>query len=210
LEDWLRAYRGTLLLVSHDREFIDNVVDEILHIEHQRLNHYTGDYSAFEEQRAAKLAHQQSLFEKQQREIAHMQRFVERFRYKASKARQAQSRLNAMERMEKIAPAHVDSPFDFAFRDAPAAANPLLKLDDVALGYGERTVLGGVTFSVAPGDRIGLLGVNGAGKSTLVRALAGELAPQHGELLTGANVRIGYFAQHQLEQLDLNASPLEH
>jgi len=210
LEDWLRAYRGTLLLVSHDREFIDNVVDEILHIEHQRLNHYTGDYSAFEEQRAAKLAHQQSLFEKQQREIAHMQRFVERFRYKASKARQAQSRIKALERMEKIAPAHVDSPFDFSFPEPPQAGNPLITLNDVSLGYGDRPVLSGITLSVGPGDRIGLLGPNGAGKSTLVRALAGELAPRSGERVIGTTVRMGYFAQHQLEQLDLAASPLQH
>ncbi|HEX7030378.1 MAG TPA: ATP-binding cassette domain-containing protein [Gammaproteobacteria bacterium] len=210
LEDWLRAYQGTLLLVSHDREFIDNVAGEILHIENRKLHFYTGGYSAFERQRAANLARQRSLYEKQQREIAHMQSYVDRFRYKASKARQAQSRLKAMERMEKIAPAHVDSPFDFEFPAAPAAANPLLKLDGVALGYGERTVLDDVTFSIAPGDRIGLLGVNGAGKSTLVRALAGELEPQRGELLAGANLRVGYFAQHQLEQLDLKASPLEH
>ncbi|HEX7047777.1 MAG TPA: ATP-binding cassette domain-containing protein [Gammaproteobacteria bacterium] len=210
LEEWLKRYRGTLLLVSHDREFLDGVVDEILHIEQEKLNHYTGGYSDFERQRAANLARQQGMFEKQQREIAHMQKFVDRFRAKASKAKAAQSRIKAMERMERLAPAHVDSPFHFAFPESPEAGNPLIKLDDVSLGYGDKSILSGVTLSVAPGDRIGLLGPNGAGKSTFVRALAGDLEPKAGEILMGANVRMGYFAQHQLEQLDLKASPLLH
>lgn len=210
LEDWLKSYRGTLFLVSHDREFLDGVISEILHIENQKLNQYTGGYSDFEHQRAANLARQQSMFEKQQREIAHMQKFVDRFRAKASKAKAAQSRVKAIERMEKVAAAHVDSPFHFEFPEAPAAGNPLVKLDHVDLGYGDTTVLRDVTLSIAPGDRIGLLGPNGAGKSTLVRALAGELKPMAGELIIGSNVKIGYFAQHQLEQLDLNASPLLH
>lgn len=210
LEDWLKSYRGTLFLVSHDREFLDGVVGEILHIEQQKLNHYTGGYSDFERQRAANLARQQGMFDKQQREIAHMQKFVDRFRAKATKAKAAQSRIKAMERMEKLAPAHVDSPFHFEFPEPPAAGNPLIKLEGVSLGYGNTNILAGVTLSVAPGDRIGLLGPNGAGKSTFVRALAGELRPGAGELLIGANVRMGYFAQHQLEQLDLKASPLLH
>ncbi|MEA5446694.1 ATP-binding cassette domain-containing protein [Gammaproteobacteria bacterium AB-CW1] len=210
LEDWLKAYQGTLVLVSHDREFLDAVVAEILHIEHCRLNHYRGNYSEFERQRAEQLARQQALYEKQQREIAHMQKFVDRFRYKATKAKAAQSRIKAMERMEKLAPAHVDSPFHFEFPDAPRAGNPLIKLEGVSLGYGTDPVLSGVDASIGPGDRIGLLGPNGAGKSTLVRTLAGELAPMAGECHVGANVRIGYFAQHQLEQLDTAASPLDH
>lgn len=210
LEDWLKSYRGTLFLVSHDREFLDGVISEILHIENQKLNQYTGGYSDFERQRAANLARQQSMFEKQQREIVHMQKFVDRFRAKASKAKAAQSRVKAIERMEKVAAAHVDSPFHFEFPEAPAAGNPLVKLDHVDLGYGDIAVLRDVTLSIAPGDRIGLLGPNGAGKSTLVRALAGELKPMAGELIIGSNVKIGYFAQHQLEQLDLNASPLLH
>jgi len=210
LEDWLKSYRGTLFLVSHDREFLDGVVGEILHIENRKLNHYTGGYSDFERQRAANLARQQGMFEKQQREIAHMQKFVDRFRAKASKAKAAQSRIKAIERMEKVAAAHVDSPFHFEFPESPAAGNPLITLDNVSLGYGNNPILNGVTLSIAPGDRIGLLGPNGAGKSTFVRALAGDLKPLSGEILIGANVRMGYFAQHQLEQLDLNASPLLH
>ena len=210
LEEWLKSYRGTLFLVSHDREFLDGVVSEILHIEQHKLNFYSGGYSDFERQRAANLARQQGMFEKQQREIAHMQKFVDRFRAKASKAKAAQSRIKAIERMEKVAPAHVDSPFHFEFPEPPSAGNPLITLDDVSLGYGETPILDRITLSVAPGDRIGLLGPNGAGKSTLVRALAGELQPQAGDILIGANVRMGYFAQHQLEQLDLKASPLLH
>jgi len=210
LEEWLRRYKGTLLLISHDREFLDSVVKEIVHIEHLKLNHYTGGYSDFERQRAANLALQQSMFEKQQRELAHMQKFVDRFRAKASKAKAAQSRVKAMERMEKIAPAHVDSPFHFEFPEASQAGNPLIRMNDVSLGYNGKAVLQGINLSLAPGDRIGLLGLNGAGKSTLVRALANDLKPMSGEILNGANVRIGYFAQHQIEQLDLQASPLLH
>jgi len=210
LEDWLRRYQGTLLLVSHDREFLDAVVDEILHIEHQRLNYYSGNYSAFEEQRAADLARQQAMFEKQQREITHMQKFVDRFRYKATKAKAAQSRIKAMERMEKLAPAHVDSPFNFEFPAPRRAGNPLIKMEGVRLGYGDSAILDEVDLTIGPGDRIGLLGPNGAGKSTLIQALAGDLAPQAGEIHRGANLDIGYFAQHQLEQLDLEASPLTH
>jgi ATP-binding cassette subfamily F protein 3 len=210
LEDWLARYQGTLFLISHDREFLDNVVSEILHIENNKLNYYSGSYSDFERQRAANLALQQSMFEKQQRELAHMQKFVDRFRYKASKAKAAQSRIKAMERMEKISAAHVDSPFHFEFPESTQAGNPLIKLDQVSLGYNDNTVLQNINISVAPGDRLGLLGLNGAGKSTLVRALAGDLEPMAGEIFIGANVRIGYFAQHQIEQLDLQASPLLH
>ena len=210
LEDWLQRYPGTLLLISHDRDFLDQVVDAVLHIEQRQLNSYSGGYSNFERQRAERLAGQQAAWEKQQREIAHIRRFVDRFRAKASKARAAQSRLKTLERMERLAPAHADSPFDFAFREPPRASNPLLHLDQVALGYGNHRVLDGVSLSLAPGDRIGLLGLNGAGKSTLVRALAGELAPLAGTLTAGAKLQVGYFAQHQLEQLDAEASPLTH
>jgi len=201
LEDWLGRYAGTLVLISHDRDFLDNVVDGIVHIEHSQLNRYAGGYSDFERQRAERMALQQAQFEKQQKKVAHMQSFVDRFRYKASKAKQAQARLKALERMEKIAPAHADSPFDFEFPEPGRAADPLMALRDVQLGYGDVRVL-------AAGDRIGLLGVNGAGKSTLVKALAGELEPQGGTMEASRNLKIGYFAQHQMEQIDPQASPL--
>jgi len=208
LEDWLGRYAGTLVLISHDRDFLDNVVDGIVHIEHSQLNRYAGGYSDFERQRAERMALQQAQFEKQQKKVAHMQSFVDRFRYKASKAKQAQARLKALERMEKIAPAHADSPFDFEFPEPGRAADPLMALRDVQLGYGDVRVLEGVSLNLAAGDRIGLLGVNGAGKSTLVKALAGELEPQGGTMEASRNLKIGYFAQHQMEQIDPQASPL--
>ncbi len=210
LEDWLRRYPGTLVLISHDRDFIDNVVESVIHIEHRKLNRYTGGYSSFEKQRATQMALQQAQYEKQQRQIAHMQKFIDRFRAKASKAKAAQSRIKALERMEETAPAHADSPFDFSFPEPPRASNPLLNLDQVSLGYGENVVLDQVSVSLAPGDRIGLLGLNGAGKSTLVRALAGDLEPLAGTITASRGLTIGYFAQHQVEQLDLEASPLTH
>ncbi|RFF28489.1 MULTISPECIES: ATP-binding cassette domain-containing protein [unclassified Wenzhouxiangella] len=210
LESWLRRFEGTLVVISHDRDFLDNVVDRIVHIEHRQLNTYTGGYSDFEQQRAERLSQQQATFEKQQRQIAHMQKFVDRFRAQANKARAAQSRLKAIERMEKVAPAHADSPFDFVFPEPPRASNPLVHLDEVRLGYGETVILDGISTSLAPGDRVGLLGLNGAGKSTFVRALAGELEPMAGQITRTRNLRIGYFAQHQLEQLDSAASPVTH
>ncbi len=210
LEDWLKRYDGTLVLISHDRDFIDAVVESVIHIEHRKLNSYSGGYSDFERQRADRLANQQATFEKQQRQIAHMQKFIDRFRAKATKAKAAQSRIKAIERMEQVAPAHADSPFDFAFPEPPRAANPLVALKQVQLGYGKTTVLDRVSASLAPGDRIGLLGLNGAGKSTLVRALAGELEPLAGDITTARGLNVGYFAQHQIEQLDAQASPLLH
>jgi ATP-binding cassette subfamily F protein 3 len=210
LEDWLTSYPGTLLLISHDRDFLDNVVNQIAHIEQGRLTLYTGNYSAFERARAERLANQQAAYEKQQREIAHMQAFVERFRAKATKARQAQSRLKALERMEQIAPAHVDSPFHFAFRPPVKNPRPLLRLDEAAAGYGGRPIFRGAQLSLNPGDRVGLLGPNGAGKSTLIRLLAGELAPMAGERIEAQDLAIGYFAQHQLEQLHPEHSAIEH
>jgi ATP-binding cassette subfamily F protein 3 len=210
LEDWLRSYPGTLLMIAHDREFLDRSVDRIVHIEQSTAKLYTGNYSAFEEQRAAQLAQQQSLFERQQREIRHMMSFVERFRAKASKARQAQSRLKALERMERIAPAHVDSPFEFAFLAPQKLPRPLLALEQQSVGYGERVVLQSLNMTIAPGARIALLGRNGAGKSTLMKLLAGELEARAGKRTEARDLRIGYFAQHQLEQLEITESPLEH
>ena len=186
LEEWLRSYPGTLLMIAHDREFLDRSVDRIVHIEQGTAKLYTGNYSAFEEQRAAQLAQQQSLYERQQREIRHMMSFVERFRAKASKARQAQSRLKALERMERIAPAHVDSPFEFAFLAPQKLPRPLLALEQQSVGYGERVVLQSLNMTIAPGARIALLGRNGAGKSTLMKLLAGELEARGRQTHRGA------------------------
>ena len=210
LEGWLRAYPGTLLLISHDRDFLDSVATHIAVLDRQRITLYIGNYSAFERLRAEHLASQQAEYAKQQREISHIRAFVDRFRAKATKARQAQSRLKALQRMELIAPAHVDSPFYFALRPPEKTPDPLLRLTEVAAAYGERAVFAGVNLSLSPGDRIGLLGPNGAGKSTLIRLLAGELAPRQGQRDPARDMRIGYFAQHQLEQLRLEQSPLDH
>ncbi|KAA3653918.1 MAG: ATP-binding cassette domain-containing protein [Proteobacteria bacterium] len=210
LEQWLRDYRGTLLLISHDRVFLDAVVGHIAHIEQQQLTLYSGGYSEFERQRAERLAQQQALYEKQQRERAHLHKFVDRFRAKATKARQAQSRIKALERMELIAAAHVDTPFHFSFRPAPPAPDPLLDVEDGAVGYGGAPVLGDLNLTLRPGERIGLLGRNGAGKSTLIKLLAGQLALQAGRRTDGKGLAIGYFAQHQLDTLRLDESPLQH
>lgn len=210
LEQWLRNYPGTLLMIAHDREFLDRTVGRIVHIEHGAAKIYTGNYSAFEEQRASQLAQQQSMFERQQREIKHMMSFIERFKAKASKAKQAQSRVKALERMEKIAPAHVDSQFQFTFLAPQKLPRPLLALEKQSVGYGERVVLEKVNMTIAPGSRIALLGRNGAGKSTMMKLLAGELAAFDGKRTEARDLKIGYFAQHQLEQLAVDDSPLGH
>jgi ATP-binding cassette subfamily F protein 3 len=210
LEKWLAAYRGTLLLISHDRDFLDACVTHIAFLYAEKLTLYTGDYGSFEDQHAAQLAQQQSLFEKQQREAAHLQKYIDRFRAQATKARQAQSRIKALDRMERISAAHVDTPFDFAFPVPDRAPDPMVTLRDVRLGYGEKLILGRVKLELRPGARLGLLGPNGAGKSTLIKLLAGEIAAQGGEALFGKGVVLGYFAQHQLEQLRPNESALQH
>ena len=210
LEKWLAGYRGTLIVVSHDRDFLDGCVTHIAHIHAQRLTLYTGNYSAFEESRAAQLALQQAMFQKQQREIEHLESYIRRFRAKATKARQAQSRLKALERMERISAAHVDAPFDFRFPEPARAPDPLLTLDGVAAGYGGHPVLGRLSLTLRPGARIGLVGPNGAGKSTLIKLLAGELQALAGRRVEGRGLAIGYFAQHQLEQLRPDESPLQH
>ncbi|MEJ2455299.1 MAG: ATP-binding cassette domain-containing protein [Candidatus Thiodiazotropha sp.] len=210
LEDWLRNYPGTLLLISHDRDFLDRISDHIVHLEQQRATLYSGNYSGFEQIRAARLANQQVEYEKQQREIAHIHSYVDRFRAKATKARQAQSRLKALQRMELITPAHVDSPFHFAFLAPDKNPHPLLQLRQASAGYDRNPILQAVDMTIEPGDRIGLLGPNGAGKSTLIKLLADELAPLQGERLPAQDLRIGYFAQHQLEQLDPQACALLH
>ena len=208
LEQWLRRYQGTLLLISHDRDFLDAVVTSIAHVENQRISLYRGNYSAFEVQRAERLSQQQAAHLKQQQSIAHMQSFIDRFRAKATKAKQAQSRIKALEKMQIIAPAHIDSPFHFEFRAPRALPTSLLKLDGVAIGYGDKVVLEKVDFSLIPGERIGLLGLNGAGKSTFIKLLANQLQPFRGEVTRARDLKIGYFAQHQLEQLDLEAHAL--
>ncbi|WP_455232661.1 ATP-binding cassette domain-containing protein [Geopseudomonas aromaticivorans] len=210
LEEWLKSYPGTLLLISHDRDFLDAVVDHVVHLEQQKLNLYRGGYSAFERARVERLAQQQQAYEKQQTQRAHMEDFIRRFKAKASKARQAQSRIKALERLEELAPAHIDSPFDFVFREADKVSSPLLDLAEGRLGYGDKTVLDKVKLQLVPGARIGLLGPNGAGKSTLIKTLAGELEPLGGRLVRGENLAVGYFAQHQLDSLDPKASPLLH
>ena len=210
LEQWLGDYRGTLVLISHDRDFLDAVVNQIAHIEFQRLTLYAGGYSDFERQRAEKLSQQQSLFEKQQRERAHLQKYVDRFRAQATKARQAQSRIKALERMETIAAAHIDTPFSFSFRECGAAPDPLLQIEDAAVGYADKPILSGMKLTIRPGERIGLLGRNGAGKSTLIKLLSGGLKPTAGERREGKGLALGYFAQHALESLRPEESPLQH
>ncbi len=210
LEEWLKGYPGTLLLISHDRDFLDAVVDNVAHLEQQKLTLYRGGYSAFERTRAERLAQQQQAYEKQQAQRAHMEKYIARFKAQATKARQAQSRIKALERLEELAPAHVDSPFDFVFREADKISSPLLDVAEGQLGYGDKVVLQQVKLQLVPGARIGLLGPNGAGKSTLIKTLSGELAPVAGRLSRGENLAIGYFAQHQLDSLDPKASPLLH
>jgi ATP-binding cassette subfamily F protein 3 len=210
LEGWLKDYAGTLLLIAHDREFLDRVVNRIVNIEQQKATLYTGNYSDFEAARAAQLAQQGAMYTRQQREIAHMEDFVRRFRAQATKARQAQSRIKALERMQRIAPAHVDSPFEFSFAEPLKLPRPLLAIQEQSAGYGERLLLRKVSLTIYPGDRISLLGRNGAGKSTLVKLLAGELPARGGTRDDARDLNVGYFAQHQLEQLDPQASPLLH
>ena len=222
LEDWLRRYTGTMLVISHDREFLDAVTGTTLHLENRQIKRYGGNYSQFEILRAQQIALQQSAFQKQQKTIAHLQSFVDRFKAKASKARQAQSRVKALERIELIAPVYASSPFTFSFREPDAAPNPMLVVDDVACGYPAAAAAGGaaatdvttilshVKLSIQNGQRIGLLGANGQGKSTLIKTLFGELATLAGDVHRGKGLEIGYFAQHQLETLRSDDSPLQH
>lgn len=210
VQDWLLKYSGTLLLISHDRDFLDNITNYILHIEHQTVTLYPGNYSAFESICAQRLAQHQAQLQKQQREIAHIREFVDRFRAKATKARQAQSRIKKLEKLELIAKAHTDSPFHFDFKSPEKIPNPLLNIRSVSVGYGDTDILKDINLTIMPGDRIGLLGRNGAGKSTFIKLLAGRLRYSQGESSTAEACRIGYFAQHQLEQLNEAESALYH
>jgi ATP-binding cassette subfamily F protein 3 len=210
LEQWLRDYAGTLLLISHDRDFLDNCAEFIASIEDGTVRLYAGNYAQFERQQAERIARETALAIKQQREVAHVRAFVDRFRAKATKARQVQSRLKALARLETVAASRTDSPFHFTFADPGGSSNPLLEIEEGCFGYGDTTVLEGVRVSLAPGDRVGLLGRNGAGKSTLIRAIAGVMQPKHGRRRPARGLRVGYFAQHQLEQLDPGADALVH
>lgn len=210
LGTWLKSYRGTLILISHDRDFLDQVISHIIHIENSKLNEYTGNYSDFEVQRATALSQQQALYVKQQDMLQKMQSYVDRFRYKATKAKQAQSRLKAMERMELVLPIHADSPFNFQFRTPDSLPTPLISMEHLSAGYSDHLILKSIKFNLSPGSRIGLLGKNGAGKSTFIKLLAGELTPHSGTITASKGVKIGYFAQHQLETLQMGDSPLQH
>lgn len=218
LEDWLRRYPGTLIVISHDREFLDAICNVTLHLENKQIKRYGGNYSQFEIQRGQQLALQQNAFEKQQRNISHLQSFVDRFKAQATKARQAQSRVKALEKMELIAPAHIASPFTFSFRTPASAPNPMMVMDQINCGYPaaegsgapDAVIVNGITLSITNGERIGLLGANGQGKSTLIKTLAGTLAPLSGHVTPGRGLQIGYFAQHQVETLRSDDSPLLH
>jgi ATP-binding cassette subfamily F protein 3 len=217
LEDWLLRYEGTLLVISHDREFLDGVSSHTLHLHDGRARLYGGDYTSFERQRAEQLRQQQLAHEREQAERARLQAFVDRFRAKATKAKQAQSRLKRIEKLAGTEAVRAESPFRFAFAEPGRLPSPLLRLDRVEAGYppadgqgDPALILGGVRFSLEPGDRVALLGPNGAGKSTLVKTLAGELAPLAGERALHPDARIGYFTQHTVDALRSGESPLDH
>jgi len=213
VEEWLKRYEGTLVIISHDRDFLDGVVDVVVNIDNRKLKRYSGNYSDFERQRAAAVVLAAGMIEKQARERAHLESFINRFRAQATKARQAQSRMKMLARMEDLAPLHVSAPFSFEFRDPLKAPDPLLTLEDVDAGYraGDgpgKTVVRGIRFSLRSGQRYGLLGINGAGKSTLIKTIAGELEPLAGTVTLNKGLAVGYFAQHQLEMLRHDESPL--
>ena len=210
LEQWLQAYRGTLLIISHDRDFLDSVITEVASFEHQQLFLYNGNYSSFEKQKAERLAQQQQAYEKQQQRRSEIEDFVRRFRAKATKAKQAQSRLKELERMATIAPAHIDSPFTFRIPCYEKVSAPLLNLSQADIGYDHKATLKNVNLLISAEHRIGLLGANGAGKSTLIKALTGDLALINGSRVDGEHLRIGYYHQHQMQALDLDASCALH
>ncbi len=210
VQDWLTSYSGTLLVISHDRDFLDAVTTHILHLERGGARAYTGNYSSSEKQRAEQMQQQAAQFAAQQRKVAHIQSFIDRFKAKASKARQAQSRVKQLEKMQQVAPAHWDTPFDFSFAEPARLPAPLLQMEKLSAGYDATAVLTGVNLTLAPGDRVALLGRNGAGKSTLMRTLAGAQPALDGRQFRDKHLTVGYFAQHQLDSLQLDDSPMGH
>lgn len=208
LEEWLLRYKGTLLLISHDRTFLDNVIDHVISFEHGQLKTYIGNYSAFEIQRAERLALESALYKKQQHRKKQIEAFIRRFRAKASKAKQAQSRMKELERMQEVASAHVDSPFQFEILKPSFSPNFLLQADELTIGY-EKPLVSQIKLAVRAESRIGLLGFNGSGKSTLIKVLSGQLDKLSGTLTKSKNLRIGYYAQHQVDVLDPSATPVE-
>jgi ATP-binding cassette, subfamily F, member 3 len=211
LQDWLAKYEGTMLVISHDRNFLDAVVNRILEISSAILTLYTGTYSDYENQRAERLMQQQSMFEKQQRQITHIESYITRFRAQATKARQAQSRIKALAKLERVAAAHVDSPFTFQFREPESNPHNLFDANKVAVGYEDGPdILSSVSVHVSAGTRVGLLGRNGAGKSTLIKLMAGDLEARGGQMTRDRRMKMGYFAQHQLETLRSDQSALWH
>lgn len=211
LERWLAAYQGTVLLISHDTEFLNNVARIILHFEQQKLQRYRGNYESFIEQQAERLAQHEHAYVKQQKEMQHMQSFIDRFKAKATKAKQAQSRVKALNRMQKLAPLQIDSGISFSLPQPEQMPDPLITIDKVDIGYEpERPILKNISMMIRGGARIGILGVNGAGKSTFIKSLVGELLPLSGTINTAKGVNIAYFAQQQLDMLDPQATPLLH
>ena len=210
LEAWLLRFEGTMLVISHDREFLDTVTRVTLHLDEARVTRYGGNYTTFESMRAERMLQQQAAYSRQQEKVAQLQRFIDRFKAKATKAKQAQSRVKALARMEKLAPVLTAADFEFSFREPLSLPNPMLVMDAVEVGYGETAIVRGVTKSVLPGQRIGILGANGQGKSTLVKTLAGALPRLSGRVQEGKGLAIGYFAQQEMDVLRPEEGPLAH
>ncbi|GKT11632.1 MAG: ATP-binding cassette, subfamily F, member 3 [Thiomicrorhabdus sp.] len=210
LIQWLKSYQGAVMIISHDRDFLDQVVQGIAHIHNQKIAFYSGNFASFERQRNEQLMQQQSLHDKQKQQMQHLKSFIERFKAKASKAKQAQSRVKALERMEEVAAVQATNPFTFQFSPPQHQPDPMLAMKSVDFSYGETTILKAVDLVLRGGDRIGLVGVNGSGKSTLIKLLVGDLKPDSGLVQTSKGVKFGYFAQHQLESLIYEKSPLQH
>jgi ATP-binding cassette subfamily F protein 3 len=209
LEGWLKRYSGLLIIISHDREFLDAVTGVTVHLDNAGLTRYGGNYTTFEEMRAERMSQQQAAFSRQQDKIAHLQRFIDRFKAKASKAKQAQSRVKALARMEKLAPVLTASDFDFEFREPGNLPNPMLSMRDLQCGYGDTVIVRNIERTVLAGQRIGILGANGQGKSTFVKTIAHELPPISGTLTEGKGLTIGYFAQQELDLLSEDDTPLQ-